>query len=159
MGSNYDDWSDDQKAAMGRVAGAIVDGDLQPLADYFRAGYLEIESSLALELADMIDDQEGFTPFRLKAVGRSKRPGGWSTWMELHDRKMAIGVYIERELKRSPRGSYEGVIQDACDQFGVSDKTAERALSYVRKHMKNSVSVDGFDQLEHLWSRYSSRDA
>jgi hypothetical protein len=81
-----------------------------PLADYFRAGYTEIEPAVARELIDMIGGGEDTMPFRLVAIGRTKRPGGWSKAAEERDRKMVIGVWVEREVRAAPRGAYAGIV-------------------------------------------------
>lgn len=140
-----------------KVATALSDGDLGPLAEFFRAGYSDIGRATALELADMIDSKDGRTPFKLKEpVGRTSRPGGWTDWMEEHDRNMQIGLWTEARCRKAKRGERKTIIFEASERFGVTEDKVERALKLCRTTLKRMNVKAGFDVFESYAQDYGS---
>lgn len=152
----YDAWSDEQKGAYSEVANGIANGDLQPLAEYFRAGFFELEGALALELADMIDAKDGLSDYRLAAIGRTKRPIGWSKKLELLQKHLTIGTWVEREIQNSPRGAYPGIIADAVELFGVGTTTVTTGHSELKKRLKGAVPTGFASKLDFFLATYSA---
>lgn len=142
---------------MGKVAAGLVDGDLMPLAEYFRAGYTKIDSSLCIELADMIGGGDDDMPYRLVAISRTKRPGTYSQRMQESFRQMMIGVWVERELRSSPRGAYEGIIDEARDRFSAGKTAVTKAHREVRRRLACPRSVSE-DQMLAIWADIYSAD-
>lgn len=143
---------------MGRVAAGLVTGDLSPLADYFRAGYTDIDEVIALELADMIGGGDGHMPYRIETKSRTKRPGGIAKEAQDRRRIMAIGVWVEREIRASPRGAYEGIIDEACERFGrgkTAITDAHRRLKAMLAEAQRTISED---QLLAYWADIYSGD-
>lgn len=136
---------------MAEVAAGLSDGDLMPLAAYFRAGYTEIEPTIGRYLADMIGGGEGFMPYRLEAICRSKRPRSADG-----ERKMVVGVWVEREVRSSPKGAYAGIIEDACKKFALKKTAVTDAHRFVRSRLEAGVTAPGFDILEHWADIYSA---
>ena len=150
----YETWPEEVRDFAGDVVGALRDGDLTLLARYIREGHY-LEPVMAKEIADMLDSDEGYTPFRVEAVKRTKRPGGWSKWSEDRFRRMQIGVWVEAEIRTAPRGAYDGIITEACEKFGVSPTTVTNAHRSVRSDLKKSVVKPGFDLFAHYKDIYS----
>nr|WP_166177028.1 hypothetical protein [Altererythrobacter segetis] len=155
--AKFEDWPEDQRKALGKVAAGLVEGDLMPLAAYFRAGYYEIEPALARELADMIGGGEDYMPYRLEAIGRSKRPGGWGKRSEESLRQMTIGVWVEREVRGAPRGAYAGILLEACTRFNVGKTAVTNAHREVRRRLTYPASVSQ-DELLAIWADIYSAD-
>ncbi|GAB5350753.1 hypothetical protein [Qipengyuania sp. 483] len=150
----FSDWSDPQQKAMGRVAAGLVEGDLTPLADYFRSGFTEIESALAKELADMIDGEEAYTPYRLEAIARRKGYQGWSNSLNAHDRKMEIGVFMKARVEEIGRGGYESASSETMAKFDVSARTVASSYSYVKSYLERAECRPGWDHWKYIKERY-----
>ncbi|MFB0875326.1 MULTISPECIES: hypothetical protein [unclassified Sphingobium] len=153
--TQYETWPQEQKDFAGKVADGLANGDMKPLAAYIRAGHY-LEPALAAEIADMLDSNEGYTPFRLQAIGRSNRPGGWKQWSEQHHRMEVMGIWVEREIRRSPRGAYAGIIEDACEIFQVGKTSVTKAHKLIREQLDSATSAPGFDLFAHLINLYST---
>lgn len=155
MSVPFASWPQEQRDMMSHVAAGIVDGNLQPLADYFRAGFTEIEPALARELADMIDSQEAYTLYRIQAVGRRRGEIGWSAASDFHHRKLEIGVFMEDRVRRYGRGGYEAALADTKQRFEIgSSATIAKAHKYLRDYMTKSETKPGWDHWAHLKDFY-----
>lgn len=112
------------------AAKGILDGKLEPLLEFLKAGNsIEAGSTLAGVLIDAI---EGGADFRLKLVG--KRPGqrGFFERKESSDRKVRIAWFIEARLQRGER--FDAVLADAEKAFSVKRKSAEAYLTEFRRN-------------------------
>lgn len=139
---DYETWPEEQKAFLGRVWRGLHDGDLQPLADYIRAGHY-LDAPVALEIADAIEGADvGF--YHIVAKGRFPGQLGLTASSDQHDRKMAVGVFMEKRLRELGRGGYEAALEEAKGKFGISSSaTVTKALRYARDHVSATISERG----------------
>lgn len=135
-----------------RVITDLYDGKTQSLAEYIRAG-LYLDRTMAIEVADMLDSKEGLTPCQLKAVRRTKDPRGFREREAEQVRRAEIGAWVDAEIRNSPRGAFVGILEEACERFGVKKTTVTDALREHRANLKASHgTVHGslFDRLSGL---------
>jgi hypothetical protein len=152
---DFDTWPPEQKEFAGRVVTGLANGDAKPLAEYIRAGHY-LEPVMAAEIADMIEGAEdAWFHFKLKARRRGQR--GWSEVIEAHDRKMAVGVFVETRLRGLPRGAYAQVVFEAGEKFELGATAVAEALAYVRQYIAEADVAPGYDLLEELSAFYSAR--
>ena len=145
---DYETWPAEQQEFAGRVWRGLHDGDLQPLADYLRAGHY-IEPALANEIADAIEQKDvGY--FHLKTKGRQPGQVGMTALSDRHRGKMAIGVFMETRIRAIGRGGYASAEQETMDYFGItSSSTVAKALSYARAYVGRSKFAHGEEE---TWS-------
>lgn len=145
-------WPEWLQEKAGVVARALADGELQPLADYLRAGY-PVDSALAAEIAGMVDGEGG--TFRLVARGRRRGQRGWSTIIADHERKMIVGVFAEAEVRARGEGGYDSAIAATTDRFGIGKTAVTKAHRYMREQLslaKLAPGCDGWDLFTRAYS-------
>lgn len=141
--TNYETWPEEQKDFAGRVWRGLQDGNLQPLADYLRAGHY-IDRVLAKEIADAI---EGGGNGLFRIVPKGRRPGqrGFTAITESHDSKLEVGVWMESRIREFGRGGYEAALEDTKARFGLGKRTIEKAHKYLREYLTNVSTKPGYD--------------
>ena len=128
---------------------ALEDGDGKPLADYLLNGG-DLVPALRQHLAAMLD-QDGDTTFKLVLKGR--RPGelGWSTTLAANDKKMSIGVFMERRVRAYGKGGYEAARAETEKQFNIGKTTLEKAHQHVKNVVKSYSKRDMWAHLNAIY--------
>ena len=108
----------------------LLQGELDRIVDQLESGE-EIPRLTRLILASMM--KPGPTGTDLKLVAR-RRDGKRGAPKMSFDRQIAKVVLGRRviELRKVP-GDYDAAVQTAAKEFGVSERTARTAYSYVKK--------------------------
>lgn len=136
-------WEQHQSDEIMEAITGIRDGDLQPLAAYLRAGGLPespretvaLPKWVACEIAALIDGNS-YGWFKVEVKGRKNNPQGWTKELDLRNRNFRIGYFVERRMRESPRGAYEGAIQDAYVQFSEKPGTVKKAHRSVKSWLQ-----------------------
>lgn len=113
-----------------RAQQGLVDGDLQPLADYIRAGHY-MHPNLTVMIADAIEGRD--FPYHIKIVGRKKGQRRHAELAAIENRKMQIGVFMEDRIRANGRGGYESALEETREHFSVSKRTATEHHSYAKR--------------------------
>lgn len=141
----------DEMESETRAFVALMNGDLQPIADHIRK-YDGVPKSIAMIIADAISGEEN-VPIRLTAKRSYPGAKNWTDQSADHQRKMEIGFFIQDSLNNCGKGEYEAVIADAKIKFGISATTAAKALSYIRKeHEGAGGAADEWESYRQLFS-------
>lgn len=157
-------WRQHQSKEIMEVVAGLRDGELQPLADYLRAGGLSNSPSqtvaipkwVADEIADMITGDD-FTFFRFGPLKRRRKNGpSWASKLVLDERRWQIGYFTERRLREFPSGAYPGVIAEIMARFAVGKTTVDESLAYVRKYLAHTATMPDIDGWAILNERYSA---
>jgi hypothetical protein len=141
---DFETWPEGQKAFASRVMYGILDGDLQPLADYLRAGHY-IHPRLAHVLIDVIENND--VPFQIVTVGARGGQPGMTKQLTESGMKMATGVFMEDRFRRFGRADSKNAARDAAAKFGVSERvaiTARRELRELIRSYKGSPAEASF---------------
>lgn len=136
------EWSRSESILFARAYVGLMNGDLDPLARYIRAG-LPVNRDLAELLASSIDglgriSAPSILPrYRIRMTGK---PGQRSISQDRdsHLQKLEIGYYIWQDLSSANRGEFEGVILDAMGKFSRSRTVVTDAYTYFRHAMDNA---------------------
>lgn len=127
---DYKTWSEEQKDFVGRVREGLCDGDLQPLADYLRAGHY-VFPNLATTIADAIEGKD--MPFRMYMKGTTRSPLNTTQRFEYDSKRLQIGVFAEKQMQHHGAGKTKVAIGEAMDRFDVRKTVVTEALAEVRK--------------------------
>lgn len=129
----------------GAAALGLEDGDLRPLAALIRAG-VPIEGALAAAIADAID---GCGRVRLSAVKQKNRPT-LSQEFEIHDRKIDIGIFVERRARSAKSGEYESIVREAMQKWQVGRTTVTNAHKWIRTCLAADIDNSPYSTLEDM---------
>jgi hypothetical protein len=153
---DYETWPDEQKDFVGRVRNGLGDGNLQPLADYLRAGHY-IFPNLASVIADYIEGKD--VPFRIITKGAKPGQKGMKKTIAEDHRNMRIGVFMEAQVRQNGKGGYEAALSTTRKRFAPAGKeelgkaTVEKHHKRVRDQIK-AGSFPGYDLFDVLLENY-----
>lgn len=140
---DYDTWPDEQKDFAGRVWNGLHNGNLQPLADYLRAGHY-IEPALGREIAEAIEGVDaGF--YHIVTKGRERGQRGWDASWAAHDKKMRVGMLAEKLVREYGPGGFDAAIAEVRrrEKFAPKSSWPAEALSYARDFLKRADALPG----------------
>lgn len=129
------DLSDDEFVSVGRVRIGLLDGDLAPLAEHIRSGF-SIDGVIARQLLSAIEANDIDQGYRLQLKGRKSNQRPFSQLFTIHLQKLRIGRFIARRKERAGQGQHEAILADAANHFGISQKSAEAAFTYLGKALR-----------------------
>lgn len=131
----------ERRRAEALASNALLDGDLQPLVEYIRAGW-PIEGILAEQLADAIEgpDDEGFT---LRMINRRRGHRKLSDRIAQDDRNANIALFVRMsqidDLRAGKDGTYESILRLAGTKYGVGRTTVTDAVAALRADLGDDV--------------------
>lgn len=142
------------------IVRALRDGNLEPLASYLKGGGLKdspdevvsIPESIAHELVSMIDG-DAWCWFHLQTIAK-KRGKTWTSDLSRDKERDLVGFFVEKRTRELPRGSYESVIQEACDRFAKKRTYVTEAHAEVKAYLLEAEGrgADGWRVLRRLYS-------
>jgi hypothetical protein len=142
---------DEQTELAESVLRDLLDGKLQPLADYLRAGR-PIPRRLAFAIADCIEGND--TPFHIYASGKYAGYDGLTKELERDFKTMTVGVYMQDRYLKRGRAGLPRAAEDTALKFNISERKAKKARDAVMKFMKGVAPNPAFDLWEYLKGVY-----
>lgn len=142
--TNYDTWPEETKAAAGKVMGALMDGNIEPLVGYLRTD-LPIHSGMRSVIANMLDG-DSHELFRLVVKGQKRGQRKWTDIIDAHEQKMKMGVFVEAIIRKAGRGSHDAAVTDAMNKFRASHGTVTKAHKYLRDTLAKSHRAPGVSE-------------
>ncbi len=130
-----------QRDAYSLASQGLLNGKLEPLAAYIRAGW-PIDSGLAEQIADAIEgpDAEGYTLGLTAARGRKLT---FDERDDLHRRAFDIALFVRMRRQEHARAGWIGaddeIFAEVKRKFGVGRSTAKKAVSDIRKELGEDV--------------------
>ena len=118
----------------------LLQGELDRIIDLLESGE-EIPQLTRLILASMMKPGSTGTDLQLVARRRDGKRGAPKMSIEKLITKIELGRRII-EL-RTVRGDYAVAVQEAAKEFGVSERTASTAYSYVKKFWEDRAREKG----------------
>ncbi|MDB5582935.1 MAG: hypothetical protein JWR80_8111 [Bradyrhizobium sp.] len=152
---DYDTWPQAQKSFVGRVQHGLLDGDLQPLADYLRAGHY-IFPNLATMIADAIEGKDMPEILTMRRATRS--PLNTTQRFELEARRTQIGVYTQARVNELGKGKTKVAIGEAMDKFQACKTEVTDARAIILKFLGESHPALRDQVWESLLRNYLSAD-
>lgn len=129
--------SGEELAMYNAASTGLANGDLMPVAEYLRSDF-EINSSIRSLLADAIEGKGDFKP--LKLLHRK----GWRSEVSRERRArrdMAIGAFIEAEIRAFGRGVFASAVKSAAKQFRVSEGQVKASLRVFRRERETMFAI------------------
>lgn len=131
----FETWPEEQKDFVSSVQHGLLDGDLQPLADYLRAGHY-VFPNLATTIADAIESRD--MPFRIITKGVTRSPLNTTQRVAQEAQKWNIGVFAEVRARHHGKGKSKLAIGDAMKKFDVTQTVVTDARAAVLKILRDA---------------------
>ena len=144
-------WSETQINFIGPVFHGLLDGDLQPFADYLRAG-LYVFPSMANAIADAIEGKD--VPFRIITKGAKPSQQKRSVEAAATFRRFEIGVFFEDCCRKLGNGGFEAALSATCERYGVSPTSAKNHRKSLWDHIGDPSTVASHATFETLRQTY-----
>ena len=144
-------WSETQRSLIGPVFAGLLDGDLQPFADYLRAG-LYVFPEMAATIADAIEGKD--VRFRITARGTKTSQQKWSVEAAAKYKINEIGVFFEDLVRRNGKGGFESALIKTCAQYGISRGSAKSHRKALLDHLGDTSTVAAVARFEAIRQTY-----
>lgn len=136
----------EQKVAEFAVILAILDGNLEPLAEHIMSGS-PVTGPIAWAIAASI---KGLTLFRITTVGMKTGQRSFSRWLSDESKKYQVGIFMESRIAEYGKSGYESALADTKKKFGISRRLVEEYRKYFKDELKNSTTEGDRFSLEFL---------
>lgn len=156
----YPDWGEDDLAAwpsdvldfLFYVTNEFNDGNLEPLGRYIAEGYViprQLAHCIGQAICARSDSEAGPVKMSLERTNADRQPLSVHQWE--HDRKVEIGIMVEKLLRDNPSLKRQDAVADVSASLKrMGDEPCgktyvDEALSYLRRMMGG-----GFPEKRHL---------